>query len=76
LLVRFPSIVAKAGEGHAPHALVQYLTQLAGEWNSFYARERILDGENEAHNLALASAFATTMQNGLHTLGIPTPERM
>jgi arginyl-tRNA synthetase len=61
---------------NAPHKVAQYLTQLAGAWNSFYAAERILGGEHEGYKLALAEAFATTMENGLRILAIPTPERM
>jgi arginyl-tRNA synthetase len=56
--------------------VAQYLTVLAGEWNSFYAQERIIGGEYEAYKLLVAQAFATTMTNGLHLLGIPTPEKM
>ncbi len=76
LILRFPGIVKKAQELSGPHVLAQYLTQLAGEWNSFYARERIVGTEDEAAKLALAQAFVTTMQNGLTLLGMPVPEKM
>lgn len=76
LLIRFPGIVAHAVEHRAPHTIAQYLTELAGEWNSFYAKERIIGGDYEGYKLAVASAFATTMHNGLTLLGIPVPERM
>ena len=76
LTVRFPEVVARAEALKAPHAITQYLTLLASEWNSFYARERILGAENEAEKLALVCAFVTTMENGLELLGIPTPEKM
>jgi arginyl-tRNA synthetase len=76
LITRFPGVVAKAHALKGPHVLVQYLTQLAGEWNSFYAQERIIGTEDEAAKLALVQAFAQTMQNGLWLLGIPAPERM
>lgn len=76
LVIRFPEVVAKAEALRAPHAVVQYLTELAGAWNSFYASERIIDGEYEAYKLALARAFVVTMENGLRLLGIPAPEKM
>lgn len=76
LITRFPGVVAKARELEAPHAIAQYLTQLASEWNSFYSRERIIGGEHEAYKLGLARAFVHTMRNGLSLLGIPVPERM
>ncbi len=76
LIIRYPAVAARAERERAPHYVAQYLTQLAGEWNSFYARERIIGGEYEAYKLLVASAFATTMKNGLTLLGIPTPEKM
>jgi arginyl-tRNA synthetase len=76
LITRFPQVVAKAQSLEAPHTVAQYLTQLASEWNSFYARERIIGGENEAYKLMLARAFVHTMRNGLRMLGIPVPGKM
>lgn len=76
LIARFPGTVAKAQALNGPHVVVQYLTQLAGEWNSFYANERIIGSADEAAILALAQAFVTTMENGLWLLGIPAPEKM
>lgn len=76
LIVRFPDIVARAERDRAPQHLAQYLTQLAGEWNSFYAQERIIGDEHEAYKLRVADAFARTMKEGLWLLGIPAPEGM
>lgn len=76
LIARFPEVAARAERERAPHHVAQYLTQLASEWNSFYAKERIIGGEYEAYKLLVADAFATTMANGLRLLGIPAPERM
>jgi arginyl-tRNA synthetase len=76
LIVRFPEVCAEAVRERAPHKITQYLTKLASEWNSFYASEQVLGSEGEAYKLILAKAFATTMENGLRILAIPTPERM
>jgi arginyl-tRNA synthetase len=76
LITRFPSVVLKAQTLRAPHVIAQYLTQLAGEWNSFYAQERILGGEHEAYNLGVVVTFANTMLAGLWMLAIPAPEKM
>ena len=76
LITRFPEVVRKAEAQQAPQGITQYLTQLAGAWNSFYARERILGGESEGEKIALVKAFVTTMENGLMMLGIPAPEKM
>ena len=76
LIVRFPEVVREAQKNLAPHTVAQYLTQLAGEWNSFYAQERIRGGTYEVYKLHLAKAFVTTMENGLWLLSIPLPEKM
>lgn len=76
LVMRFPGTVKKAQMLSGPHILATYLTQLAGEWNSFYAQERIIGSEGEDAKLALVQAFATTLQNGLLLLGMPAPEKM
>jgi len=75
-ILHFPEITARATRELAPNLLVNYLTELAGEWNSFYAKERIIGGDHEAHKLMLTRAFANTMANGLTLLGIPAPEKM
>lgn len=76
IILHYPEVVARAAHELAPNLLVNYLTELAGEWNSFYAQERIIGGAHEAHKLLVARAFVQTMTNGLTLLGIPTPERM
>lgn len=78
LLLRFPMIIARAQEELAPHHLVGYLTEIAGEFNSFYAQEKIVDKEDKAspYKLALVQGFVTVMRNGLYALGIRIPEKM
>lgn len=76
LLIHFPAVCAEALAERAPHKITQYLTRLAGEWNSFYASEQVLGSPEEAYKQRVAKAFATTMENGLSILGIPAPERM
>lgn len=76
LILHFPEVVARAAHSLAPNLLVNYLTELASEWNAFYAKERIIGGEFEAHKLLIVRAFVQTMRNGLAFLAIPAPERM
>ncbi len=75
-ILHFPEVVERAAREYSPHLLTTYLTELAGEWNSFYTKERIVGGEYEAYKISVAKAFVQTMQNGLTLLGIPTPEKM
>lgn len=77
LVARFPAVAARAAEEFAPHHVAQYLLELAGAFNSWYAQEQILDGTPAApHKLALAEAAGNTLRNGLWLLGIPAPEKM
>ena len=76
LIVHYPDVVARAAHELAPNLLVTYLTELAGEWNAFYAKEQILGSPEEDYKIRIARAFGNTMLNGLTMLGIPAPEQM
>jgi arginyl-tRNA synthetase len=77
LLLRFPEAVARSAEEYDPHHLATYLTELAGAFNSYYAREKIVDMSSEApYKIALTKAFEITMRKGLSFLGIEAPNRM
>ncbi|MDP2652360.1 MAG: DALR anticodon-binding domain-containing protein, partial [bacterium] len=76
LIIHFPEVAARAARELAPNLLVNYLIELAGEWNAFYAQEKIIGSDYEKHKLLVARAFVNTMTNGLTLLGIPAPEKM
>lgn len=78
LLYRFPEVVQRATEEYEPHYVTTYLTELAGIFNSWYAKEKIVDpaDQHSPYKVALTQAFATTMKNGLWLLGIQAPDRM
>jgi arginyl-tRNA synthetase len=78
MLERFESVVNRAGAEYAPHYIVTYLIQLAGEFNSFYAKHKIIDEKDIAspYKLALTKSFANIMTSGLDLLGIKVPEEM
>lgn len=78
ILYRWPEVTRVALAERAPHQVVTYLTQLAGMFNSFYAAEKIADASDEyaSYKAAVAESVATTLKNGLWTLGIEAPKRM
>ena len=78
LLYRFPEIVARATKEFGPHYIANYLIELARSFNSFYGNTKIVDKDDAVspYKLALTSAFATVMQNGLYLLGIKALEKM
>ncbi|MHB1769533.1 MAG: arginine--tRNA ligase [Minisyncoccota bacterium] len=76
LILHYPEVAARAARERAPNLLVNYLTELAGAWNSFYATEQVLGSPEETYKQRVARAFANTMKNGLALLGIPAPAAM
>lgn len=78
MMVYFPEIVEKASEKRAPHRIATYLTELAREFNNFYAKEKIVDKNDKSspYKIALTEAFSIIMKNGLWLLGIETLEKM
>ncbi len=77
LLHRFPESVEYAAAHLEPHLLTNYLLELAGAFNSWYAQVHVLDGSTNApHKVALVDAVRRTLKNGLWMLGIPAPEKM
>jgi arginyl-tRNA synthetase len=78
LLVRFPEVVELASVEFAPHRVVSYLIELAGEWNSYYAKTKIVgtDIPESPYRVSIARAVATVLHNGLSVLGIKAPEKM
>jgi arginyl-tRNA synthetase len=78
IIYRFPEVIEEALATRAPHKVVGYLTELAGEFNSFYAQEKIADKDdlNAPYKMAIAEAVKITLENGLWVLGINAPERM
>ncbi len=79
LLYRFPEMVERAAADYAPQYVATFLTTIAGEFNSWYAAEKIIDPSNKSASqakLALAAAVGQVLRNGLWLLGISAPERM
>ena len=61
-----------------PHRITNYLQELAGQFHSFYNRNRVIteDAELTAARLFLLQGVAITLRNALTMLGISAPERM
>lgn len=76
IILHYPEVAARSARMLAPNLLINYLTELAGAWNAFYAQEQVLGSPEEAYKQRVARAFANTMTNGLRLLGIPAPEKM
>lgn len=78
LIYQFPEVIEEALKERAPHKVVGFLTELAGEFNSFYGQEKIADTEDvhAPYKIMVARAVKITIKNGLWVLGIKAPDRM
>jgi arginyl-tRNA synthetase len=78
LLAKYPEMLTAAAQDFAPHDVTFYLRELAACYHSYYDAERILvdDEAVKLARLALVSATAQVLHNGLAVLGVSAPERM
>jgi len=78
LITRFPDIAERACAEYAPQHVANYLINLAGAFNSFYAQQQVVDAKDplSPYYVTLTQVFRQTMINGLWLLGIKVPERM
>jgi arginyl-tRNA synthetase len=84
-LASYPDAVAQAAQEYEPSILAQHLLALAADFNGYWARGnkdhsvRILRPDAVACTAArvtLTTAVRIVLHNGLHLLGVPTPDEM
>ncbi len=74
----FPEIVEGSAMNFEPHRITYYLQELAGQFHSFYNRNRVIgeDAGLSTARLFLLKCIGQTLKNALTILGISAPERM
>lgn len=78
-LLRYPNTLAAVADACEPHRLCAYLYELANAFSAFFAACPVLqadDAPTRLSRLRLCDLTARTLEDGLHTLGIPTLDRM
>jgi arginyl-tRNA synthetase len=77
-LARYPETIERSWKELSPHHVANYLIDLAGIFNSFYANTQIVKADDitSAYKVALVQAFSIVIKNGLAVLGIRVPEKM
>jgi len=78
-LVLFPEVLAQIAEEFLPNVLCNYLFELSQSFNQFYETSPVMQEKDEAKRhlrLAICSATAQVISNGLYLLGINAPEEM
>jgi arginyl-tRNA synthetase len=77
-LAKFPDAVHLATNTLRPHFLSLYLYELAGDYSTFYAADKVIveDPAVRARRLLLCHRTLVTLETGLHLMGLRTLERM
>jgi arginyl-tRNA synthetase len=77
-LSRYPEVVEAAADTLEPHAIAQYLRELANAFHTWYHAQAILveDATERDARLALSVATGQVLKNGLDLLGVSAPEKM
>lgn len=77
-LAAYPGLIADAAEDLAPHRLIFFLMDLAGQFHSFYNKHKVMtdDPQLTAARLCLCKGVKTVLANGLRLVGVSAPERM
>ncbi|MBI2054144.1 MAG: arginine--tRNA ligase, partial [Candidatus Staskawiczbacteria bacterium] len=78
LMYYFPEVAENTSIERQPNHMAMYLTELAGIFNGYYAKTRIIDKEDEfsPYKAAITNAFTIIMKNGMRLLAIEAPEKM
>jgi arginyl-tRNA synthetase len=78
IIYRFPEVLARATTDYAPHLLVTFAIELSASFNAFYANQTIIDEKDpeSPYRLTLTSAVVSVLEQCLHVLAIPLPEKM
>jgi len=77
-MAEYPALVADAARDLAPHRIIFYLMNLAGQFHSYYSKHKVLsdDAETSAARISLCRAMQIVLRNGLHIVGLNAPESM
>lgn len=78
-LDQFPGILVSAAQNLSPHHVSHYLLELAGKLHRYYTTHPVLAAgapDLVRSRLALCSAVAQVLRNGLTLLGVTAPEKM
>lgn len=76
VIPKFTETLEIASKTYSPNLLCTYLYELAGKYNSFYNKEKIIGAEKEGFRVGMTRATGQILKNGLKLLGIKAPKKM
>jgi arginyl-tRNA synthetase len=74
----FPATIESSALELAPHKMIFYLMDLAGQLHSYYNKHKVIteDIPLSRARLCLIKALQVVLKNGLEMLGLSAPTRM
>jgi len=78
IMAGYPAMIAGAARDLAPHRVIFFLMELAGQFHRYYNKHKVL-GENPdltGARLQFCRALRVVLRNGLHLAGLEAPEKM
>ena len=77
-LADYPGMVVAAARDLAPHRVIFYLMELAGNFHSYYNKHKVITDDQQltAARLCLCKGVKTVLANGLHLVGLTAPDKM
>lgn len=76
-LLYFEDVIKKSVDDLSVHHIAQYLLEVSSAFNSWYAKETVLDGSpQETYKLAVTQATGIVLKNALGILGITTVDQI
>ncbi|HPO94781.1 MAG TPA: arginine--tRNA ligase [Elusimicrobiales bacterium] len=75
----FEKILNQCVKDLSPHHITTYLIELAGEFHSYYEKNKIIDETNENSTKArlfILKGIKSSIKKGLELIGVSAPERM
>lgn len=77
-MAAFPAMIEDAATGLAPHKVIFFLMELAGQFHSYYNKHKVITDAIalSQSRLCLMEALQVVFQNGLRIVGLTAPEEM
>lgn len=77
-LSKYPEVLQNAAVNYEPHALANYLRELAGDYHTYYNSNKVIIEDAALRNarITLSVAARQILANGLALLGVTAPEQM
>nr|WP_235015312.1 DALR anticodon-binding domain-containing protein [Oceanicoccus sp. KOV_DT_Chl] len=77
-LAAYPELIKNAANKCEPHAIANYLKELASDFHSYYNAHKMLIDDHALRNarLSLSEAVRQVIENGLDLLGVSAPKEM